>query len=216
MGMVYHLQMSLLERTSDLFWGASIGTAEHIESWVISMSSAILHHSMLSSQDGLLPRLPRTRCRSLWWTTKELAAASLCLMYTINLKQLRKNDYWKSTNMRINWEKEFNEHQWISRKTISITMQIIWKLIIWSMIINDKPPGRDSTTLPANARGLFGDGMEDWSRLWKNIWTYHVLPIIYPQFPSSHVVVISFWWIYRVWILYTNISLWYCSTMLGL
>lgn len=107
--------------------------------------------------------------------------------------------------MRINWENEFNEHQWISRKTISITMQIIWKLIIWSMIINDKPPGRDSTTLPANARGLFGDGMEDWSNLWKNIWTYHVIPIIYPQFPSSHVVVISFWWIYRVWILYTNI-----------
>lgn len=43
MGMVYHLQMSLLERTSDLFWGASIGTAEHIESshiYVISHSAA--------------------------------------------------------------------------------------------------------------------------------------------------------------------------------
>lgn len=70
--------------------------------------------SILSSQDGLLPRLPRTRCRSLWWTTNETAAASLCLMYTIDGNQLRKIIYWKSTNMRINWENEFNEHQWIS------------------------------------------------------------------------------------------------------
>ena len=64
-----------------------------------------------------------------------------------------------------------NDHQWQSQYNQPST------------------PGGDSTTLPANARGLFGDGIEDWSNLSKK----HMNISCYYQYTPNSLHPMSWW-----------------------